>query len=160
MSTFKDFYNGLDILNLILFWGTIIVIILIIIFLTLYFSRKRSIHYGTKGIENDDFDDVDIIKNDEQPKQETFNNNIIDNNVYFPQPEIKDEEDFFKDDDEDEELEEKFSKNIQIETNTGTIETKEIKEKQQEEMSKTEVLGKTEVLSDDDSVKLIKKAKK
>ncbi len=38
--------------------------------------------------------------------------------------------------------------------------SKEIKEKQQEEMSKTEVLGKTEVLSDDDSVKLIKKAKK
>ena len=66
MNTFKDCYNNLDILNLILFWGTIIVIILIIIFLTLYFSRKKN--NGIKEENNNFvFDDIDIIKhNDNQ----------------------------------------------------------------------------------------------
>lgn len=62
MESFKDFYNGLDILNLILFWGIIVVTILIIIFLTLYFSRRKNI---TLNVENeDDFDDVNVIKLD------------------------------------------------------------------------------------------------
>lgn len=61
MDSFKDFYNGLDILNLILFWGIIVVIALIIIFLILYFSRKKSVSINTV---EDDFDDIDIIKFD------------------------------------------------------------------------------------------------
>lgn len=64
MVTIKAFYNNLDILNLILFGGTIIVVILIIIFLILYFSRKKSLDNESKGNIEYEFGDINIIKSD------------------------------------------------------------------------------------------------
>ncbi len=62
MSIVKNFYNGLDFLNLILFWGIVIVVILIVLFLILYFSRRKATNVTYKKNNDFDFDDIDIIK--------------------------------------------------------------------------------------------------
>ena len=72
MNYIIDFYKELDAFNTILFWGVIIVILLLLIFSIIMANKNRKLEriIESKGINIEDDDELPIKKNDEQTHDE------------------------------------------------------------------------------------------
>jgi len=94
MNLIIDFYKELDTINLIIFWGTILVIFLLLTFAIIIANKnkklKRIIVSKEHEIEKSK-DELAIKQNIINEKEETIINNTQNNDVYIARPIIKEE---------------------------------------------------------------------
>ena len=85
MNFIIDFYKGLDTVNLIIFWGVIIVVLLLLIFSIILANKNRKlekiIESNGINIDDNDYDEIPIKKQNEPLIVEEKTNNEINNNL-------------------------------------------------------------------------------